>query len=165
MNCEIEHIIISPDHNFVGHYGSEPGTHPAIRMEKVALVAGKGIEGDRYARKELGHRKQITFFDMGTIDLLAGQFGDSVKPELVRRNVFVRGIDLPSLVGREFRVQGMRFLGVDACPPCEWMDKSVGDGAKQLMAGRGGLRAEILKGGVLSVGPADFELLPEGNAR
>jgi len=165
MNCKIEHILISSDHNFVGHYGAPPGTNPAIRKDKVRLIEGRGIEGDRYSRRETGHRKQITFFDMATIDLLAKEFGDSVKPELVRRNVFIRGVDLPGLVGRKFVVQGMRFLGVDPCPPCDWMNVSVGDGARQLMEGKGGLRAEILQGGVLSVGPAEFELLEEGDEK
>ena len=161
MNSQIEYIIISEDHNFVGHYGKPAGTNPAVPMEKVNLIPGRGIEGDRYCKREMGHRKQITFFDMATIDMLGEHFGTKVIPEQVRRNVFIRGVNLPELVGKKFKIQGMEFLGVDPCPPCEWMDSSVGDGAKNLMEGKGGLRAEILTGGVLSMGLAEFEVLVE----
>ncbi len=161
MNCEIKHIIISPDHNFVGHFGGPPGRNPAIPKQQVKLVAGKGIEEDRYARLEEGHRKQITFFDVATLEMLGEAFGKPVTPDLVRRNVFLSGVDLPSLVDKRFKLQGVEFAGVDACPPCQWMDTSVGKGARALMEGRGGLRARILTDGELSVGEAEFEVLQE----
>lgn len=161
MNCEIKHIIISPEHNFVGHFGRPAGTHPAIPRQQVNLVAGKGIEEDRYFRLEEGHRKQITFFDVATLEMLGNQFGKPVTPDLVRRNVFVSGADLPTLVGKRFSLQGIEFLGVDPCPPCQWMDASVGEGARHLMEGKGGLRARILTNGTLALGPAEIEVLEE----
>jgi MOSC domain-containing protein YiiM len=162
MESTIEHITISPGHNFVGHHGKPPGSNPVIHKDSVNLIAGQGIEGDRYSKREEGHRSQITFFDLATIDALSAFAGKQVPPETVRRNVFVRGIDLPSLVGKTFSIQGIQFLGVDPCPPCEWMDKMMGEGAKDLMKGRGGLRAKILENGSLSTGPAELEILSEG---
>ncbi len=163
MESRIEHIFISPDHNFVGHHGGPPGENPAIPMQSVELKAGYGIEGDRYAKREEGHRRQITFFDLATIDALSEFSGKEIPPQTVRRNVFVRGIDLPTLVGKNFSIQGVKFVGVDPCPPCEWMDKMMGDGAKDLMEGRGGLRAKILTEGSLSLGPTELEVQAEGN--
>ena len=161
MNCKIHHIIISPDHNFVGHFGGPAGTNPAIPKQQVNLVAGKGIEEDRYYRMEEGHRKQITFFDVSTLEMLGEHFGKPVTPDLVRRNVFVSGVDLPSLVGKRFTIGGIEFIGMDPCPPCQWMDASVGDGARNLMEGKGGLRAKILTSGILAVGSAELEILEE----
>lgn len=163
METKIEHIVISPGHNFVGHYGKPPGTNPVVHKESVKLLPGFGIEGDRYSQREEGHKSQITFFDLATIDALSEFTGKTIPPETVRRNVFVRGIDLPSLVGKTFSVQGVQFHGMDPCPPCEWMDKMMGDGARELMEGRGGLRAKILTDGNLSVGPFDLEILSEDN--
>ena len=77
----VEHIFISPDHNFVGHYGQPAGTHPALPRESVRLVAGRGIKGDRYAVREDGHPRQITFFDMAVVDELARTFDPEVRPE------------------------------------------------------------------------------------
>jgi MOSC domain-containing protein YiiM len=163
MNCHIEHIFISPDHNFVGHHGGSPGVNPTESKERVNLLSGRGIEGDRYAQKEEGHRKQITFFNMDAIDMLEKEMGKAVSPEVVRRNVFVRGMDLPSLVGKTFTLQGVKFVGVDACPPCYWMDEAVGPGAEALLKGNGGLRARILTDGVLSVGAGSLEIHEEDN--
>ena len=44
---EICHLYISPGHNFVGHHGREPGTHPMIEVPTIECVAGRGIRGLR----------------------------------------------------------------------------------------------------------------------
>lgn len=159
MNILIEHIFISPNHNFVGHHGGPAGTTPAESRERVVVLPGRGIEGDRYAARDVGHPKQITFFDMATIDGLSAKFHHPVLPQAVRRNIFVRGLDLPRLVGRRFRLNGIRFEGVDPCKPCYWMDEAVGPGAESFLKGKGGLRARILDRGELRIGAGTFELL------
>ena len=56
------HLYISPGHNFVGHHGRPPGTHPTIEVDQIECVAGRGIRGDRYFDHEKNYRGQITFF-------------------------------------------------------------------------------------------------------
>ena len=51
----------------------------------------------------------------------------------------------------EFAVQGVRFLGVEECRPCYWMDQAVGTGAESWLKGQGGLRAKILSDGWLKL--------------
>lgn len=155
----IEHIFISREHNYVGHHGGPSGATPAEPRERVKLLAGRGIEGDRYAVREPGHGRQITFFDMQVIDDMSREFDRPVSPEAVRRNVFVRGLSLPELVGHRFRLQGVLFEGVDPCKPCYWMDEAVAPGAEDFMKGRGGLRARILEDGDLRVGRATLSLV------
>jgi MOSC domain-containing protein YiiM len=154
MNITVEHIFISPAHKYVGHHGGPPGNPPAVSMPAVRLIAGRGIEGDRYALRDAGHPRQITFFDMAVLDELSRRFTRAVPPGAVRRNVLVRGCSLPELVGRRFRVQGVLFEGMDPCKPCYWMDEAIGPGAEELLKGRGGLRARILEDGRLHVGAA-----------
>lgn len=158
MNIVIEHIFISPNHNYVGHFGGPPDTHPAVAKSTVRLIAGRGIEGDRYALREAGHPKQVTFFDMEVIDALSDKLGNRVTPERVRRNIFLRGLDLSSLVDRTFSIDDIWFRGVDDCKPCFWMDEAVAPGTEQFLQGRGGLRARILNDGQLRVGEAEFQL-------
>lgn len=150
----IEHIVVSPAHIYVGHFGGPPGTEPAVAHDEVRLIPGRGIVGDRYSERDAGHPKQITFFAMEVLDELAAHVGKTVTPMSVRRNVFTRGVDLPSLIGRKFTLQVVSFEGVEHCKPCFWMDTAVAKGAEAFLEGRGGLRARILSGESLRVGEA-----------
>ena len=76
---------------------------------------------------------------------------ETTTPALVRRNAFTDGLDLNALIGREFTVQGVRFLGVAECSPCHWMDTVLAPGGG-FLKGRGGLRCKILSDGVLRAG-------------
>ncbi|MCG3173689.1 MAG: hypothetical protein GMKNLPBB_01889 [Myxococcota bacterium] len=154
----IEAIVISPAHNYVGHFGGPAGMEPAVRREEVRLLPGRGIEGDRYSLREGNHPKQITFFDADTLEALARHVGHEVHPEAVRRNVFTRGVDLNLLVGKVFSIQGVRFEGTQHCHPCFWMNEAVGPGAEDFLKNRGGLRARILDEGTLRVGPAPLAI-------
>lgn len=159
----IEAIVISEDYNFTGYRPGASGISPPQYLLEAQLIAGKGIQGDRYAQRRSGHNKQITFFDSAHIDALSAWCGRAVLPEQVRRNVFVRGADLPSLVGQAFTLQGISFEGIEPCHPCYWMDHSIFPGAEDFLAGKGGLRARILTDGLLRLGAA--ELVVEGPRR
>ncbi|HKW30640.1 MAG TPA: molybdenum cofactor biosysynthesis protein, partial [Verrucomicrobiae bacterium] len=74
---------------------------------------------------------------------------DGKTPGVTRRNVITRGVDLNSLVGEKFTLQGVTFEGVSECSPCHWMDQAIAPGAEAALHGRGGLRAKILTDGLL----------------
>jgi len=149
---ELLHLYISPGHNFRGHHGHPAGTHPVQEMDTIRCVAGRGIEGDRYFDHQPDFKGQITFFADEVYRELCEQLEQRNKlPSVFRRNVITRGVDLNSLVGREFEVQGVRFFGVESCQPCYWMDQAFCPGAEAALEGRGGLRARILSDGVLKV--------------
>jgi len=149
---ELLHLYISPGHNFRGHHGGAPGQNPVRELEQIRCVAGRGVEGDRYFDHKVDFKGQITFFANEVYEALCAQFNRCDKPPSVfRRNVITRGADLESLIAREFEVQGVRFLGVESCKPCYWMDQAFGPGAEAALHGRGGLRARILSDGLLRV--------------
>src|SRR5437879_1636066 len=110
---KICHLYISPGHNFVGHYGREPDTHPAIEVPMIECVAGRGIRGDRYFDFKDDYKGQITFFSLDVFGELcsAMQLRDS-SPAPARRNVITRGVDLNALIGSEFEVHGGRLFGM-----------------------------------------------------
>ena len=123
-------------------------------MEAVECVAGRGLRGDRYFDQTPGNKGQITFFAEEVQDALRETFGfPELPPSVYRRNVLTRGVDLNELVGREFLVQGVRFVGTEECRPCYWMDRAVAPGAETAMEHRGGLRAKILTDGLLRCEP------------
>jgi MOSC domain-containing protein YiiM len=65
--------------------------------------------------------------------------------------VLTSGVDLNTLIGQRFTVQGIDFEGAEECRPCYWMDEAIAPGAEAFLKGHGGLRARILSNGVLSV--------------
>ena len=147
---EICHLYISRGHNFIGHHGREPDTHPAIEVPSIECVAGHGIRGDRYFDHDEDYKGQITFFSLEVFDELCGELQvQGAAPSAVRRNVFTRGGDLNSLIGQDFEVQGVRFHGTEESRPCYWMDRAIAPGAQKFLKGRGGLRARILIDGTL----------------
>jgi len=147
---EICHLYISQGHNFFGHHGREPDDYPIIEVPSIECVAGHGIRGDRFFDYREDYKGQITFFSLEVFDDLCGAFElQDCLPALVRRNVMTRDVDLNTLIGNEFEVQGVRFFGMDECRPCYWMDRAIAPGAEEFLKGRGGLRAKILTSGTL----------------
>jgi MOSC domain-containing protein YiiM len=158
----IRQIFISPGHNFVGHYGQPPGNFPLVDVPNVECVAGRGLRGDRYFDHRENYKGQATFFSAEVFEKLCTHFGIKDKPAgVLRRNVIVSGIDLLSLIGREFEIQGIRFRGTEHCAPCEWMETAFAPGAKEFLRENAGLRAKILTDGTVAVGEARLSILSE----
>lgn len=154
----IERLYISPGHSYRGRYGQSPLEHPTLEVAEVECVAGRGLRGDRYFDHKPDFKGQITFVARETLERVWGELEiPDGKRDIAatRRNVVTSGIDLLALIGREFSIGGVRFLGSEECKPCAWMDHAIGDGAEARLRGHGGLRARILSDGVLRVGPVE----------
>lgn len=132
---------------------------------EVRAVEGAGLEGDRYFDKDGTFSKKekpgraLTLVEAEAIEAAARDYDVPVTAPDTRRNVVVRGVSLNHLVGREFRVGELLLRGIELCEPCGHMEKLCGkEGARKALIHRGGLRADILRGGTLrvgdSVGPA-----------
>lgn len=147
---KIERLYVSPAHNYFGHHGGPAGDAPIVELDAIDCVAGRGVRGDRFFDYKPDYAGQITFFSSEVFAALCAALQvHDVPPSAVRRNVITRGADLNELIGREFEVQGVRFLGVCECRPCYWMDRAIAPGAEEWLKGRGGLRAKILRDGML----------------
>jgi MOSC domain-containing protein YiiM len=147
----VVHLFVSPGHNFFGHHGQPPDRHPLAEVSAVECVTGQGLRGDRFFGHREDYKGQITFFSSEVFAALQAALGLSagLSPGATRRNVITEGVDLNTLVGTEFEVQGVRFTGTAECAPCHWMDTALGPGAEAWLKGRGGLRARILSDGWL----------------
>jgi len=148
----IVHIYISPGHNFFGHYGQPAGKNPVLEVAEVECVANRGLRGDRFFDYKENYAGQVTFFSWETYQNLCQTLHVQDKsPAVFRRNVITRGVELNSLAGKEFEIQGICFFGVSECSPCYWMDEAFAPGADELLHRNGGLRARILNSGTLRV--------------
>ena len=151
------HLYISTGHNFVGRHGLAALSHPMLSKERVECRAGRGVLGDRFLDRGEAARGHITFFAVEVHAGLMAAFGLDLEPSVYRRNVVTEGIDPGDLIGKEFQLQQVRFLGVEECRPCHWMSQVCAPGVEEYLRGRGGLRARILSDGVLRVGLARLD--------
>jgi molybdopterin-guanine dinucleotide biosynthesis protein A len=146
----IDQLFISPAHNFFGHHGQPAGEAPALAVDAIECVAGRGLRGDRFFDHAPDHKGQITLFAAEIFEELQKTFAlPEAQPAALRRNALVRGADLNALIGVEFTVQGVRLIGVEECRPCYWMDRVLAPGTEHWLRGRGGLRCRILTDGVI----------------
>jgi MOSC domain-containing protein YiiM len=138
------------------YLSSEAGA-PLHAVDKVALVQGLGVEGDRYFLRKGSFSKkprpdrQVTLIEIEAIEALRNR-GLDVGAGDPRRNIVTRGVPLNHLVGRRFMVGDATLLGVKLCEPCTHLadltSKEISDG----LVHRGGLRAEIVEGSVIEPG-------------
>jgi MOSC domain-containing protein YiiM len=165
-SIEILHLYVSPAHNYFGHHGRKADEHPIIECKEISCVEGRGIEGDRFFDYKPDYKGQVSFFADEVYQALRTELGvDLISPAVFRRNVLTRGIDLNSLIGREFSVQGVRFFGTGECKPCYWMNTAFHPGAEASLQGRGGLHAKILTSGRLRTGVMATSALRSGFLR
>jgi MOSC domain-containing protein YiiM len=143
-------LFISKAHNFFGHHGLPPGDAPVVECGSIQCIAGRGIEGDRFLDFKPNYKGQITFFAAEVFAELSDHFRlTQISPSVLRRNVFIQGVDLNAWFDTEFEIQGIRFSGAGECAPCYWMNQAIAPGAEDFLKGRGGLRARILSTGTL----------------
>jgi hypothetical protein len=126
---------------------------PAQRQRTVRALAGRGLEGDRHT---FGTGTFPSGLPGSALTLIEAEVCESFTPPLTagehRRNLVTRGIDLNRLVGREFAIGGVRLRGMRLCEPCTVVDRYATRPILRALVHRGGLRADILAGGPLSVG-------------
>lgn len=153
LPLKICNLYISPGHNYFGHHGQPAGDHPIVEVAEIECIAGCGVKGDRFFNFKENYKGQITFFSREVFDSMCAELKLCEKsPGAARRNVVIEGVDLNSLIGAEFELQGVMFRGMASCAPCHWMDQAFAPGAEHYLQNRGGLRAQILTGGRLSIG-------------
>ncbi len=159
QSVQIHAIYLSPGHDFKGHHGRPRGNHPVDRVEEARLVAGQGIEGDRYFGHKENFKGQATFFDWSVYQKAKIQLNlANLTPKSLRRNILIEGVELNGLIGKQFEISGILFEGTEECSPCYWMDQEVAPGLEAYLQNRGGLRVRILRDGVLHTGQAYLNL-------
>ena len=137
-------------------------------VQAVDVVAGRGIEGDRYFRDDGDgtfheadkHGQDLTLIEAEAIEGLAADTGIELGPGEARRNVVTRGVALNDLVGRRFTVGEVEAVGNRLCDPCSHLQKLTRPGVLKGLVDRGGLRADVVRGGEIRVGDELRELGP-----
>lgn len=137
--------------------GAEAG-RPLHAVDEVQALAGRGLEGDRYAAKSgtyserEGARRQLTLIESEAIEAVKRDYGIEVEPPDTRRNIVTRGVALNHLLGKKFKVGEVEVRGLKLCEPCRHLENLTQKGVRRAFIHRGGLNAEILTTGTIKVG-------------
>ena len=144
----------------VAIYVASRGGVPMEAHDRIDVVAGVGLRGDRYATATGTYSgtgtdaRDVTLIEREAVDAVRTEDGSiDVREELTRRNLVTEGVALNHLVGRTFRVGDIRLRGVRLAEPCAYLEQLTRlPGLRDAFVHRGGLRAEILDDGELRVG-------------
>lgn len=144
-----------------------PGAAQA-ECESIAVVAGSGIEGDRYFGRHDEAGQNISLIEAEELEAFMREHGRPDDLSVSRRNLVTRGIRLNELVGQEFFVGEVKLRGVELCEPCLGLGSALA--APELPAAavvqhllhRAGLRAEVLTDGVIARGATVTKAVTQG---
>jgi MOSC domain-containing protein YiiM len=131
---------------------TEVAAAPMRRLPAGLLVAGAGLDGDRYAlgggtwARYPDLEKQVTLIDRDDVAAVAAEAGVQLSPGATRRNLVTAGVDLPALVGRWFAVGDALLFGMKRCPPCAHLERLTGARLVKPMLHRGGINAAVFAG-------------------
>ena len=121
-----------------------------VSMERVEVVAEKGIVGDRYFGAIPD--ESITLIEAEQVEHFNAENNADFAYSDLRRTVVTRGVDLNALVGKTFTVGGLRVHGCELCEPCNYIASRTDKTVLRGFLHRGGLRGRIMDSGTLSVG-------------
>ncbi len=127
-----------------------------VSMAEVVAVADRGLEGDRYFYQRgsysrwPGRGRDVTLMESEVLASLPAPC--AITGAQARRNIVTRGLRLNALVGQFFRLGEVLLYGVRLCEPCPHLDTLTQPGVMAALLGRGGLRADIIEGGVIRLG-------------
>jgi len=145
MSGRVEAIFLTAEH----------GELPAP-VDRVRARAGRGLEGNRYYwdNGAAPAGRALTLIASEAVEAVASEGEVSIEPAATRRNVLTRGIDVNALVGKRFRIGSVECEGVELCEPCQTLEAMTQPGVIKAFVHRGGLNADILTDGEISVGDA-----------
>ena len=136
---------------------AETGSAAMQALNAATLIAGVGIEGDRYAtgRGHYSHLpdiREVTLIDEETLIALKRDHDIELLPHEHRRNLTTRDVPLNHLVGRRFRVGETLLEGGRLNVPCKYLQDLLDKKVFVPLLNRSGLNCRIIEGGVIRPG-------------
>jgi len=124
-------------------------------LAEASLIAGVGVEGDRYATgletysKRPHIDRQVTLIEVEVLEAIARDRGIALAPHEHRRNLTTRGVPLGHLVGEYFRVGDCVLYGGRMNVPCLYLETLLGKKVFKPLINRSGLNCRIVLGGMI----------------
>jgi hypothetical protein len=132
---------------------------PMRLVHSARALAGRGLEGDRYAvgagtfSPRGAHRPgyELTLIAAEVVEELTARDA-RLDFASTRRNVLTRGLDVNALVGRQFMIGDVPCRGLRLAEPCAHLERIAGPGLLRPLIHRGGVRVDLLGDGSLRTG-------------
>ena len=136
---------------------------------RVWALAGRGLEGDRYAAgsgtfSDRPGKRDVTLIETEALQAYERESGKKLSAAETRRNLLTQGVRLNDLVDREFQVGAVRLRGLRLSEPCTHLARLTHPETLGGLVHRAGLVAEVLSDGELRVGDEIVEKLKSGIA-
>ena len=136
---------------------AEEGRAPMQSLSVANLLAGQGVEGDRYATgrgkySPLPDIREVTLIEVETLEALVRDHEIDLGVDEHRRNLTTRDVPLNHLVGRRFRVGDVVLEGGRLNFPCRYLELVTGKTVCDLLEHRSGLNCRIIEGGEIRPG-------------
>ncbi|NOT86092.1 MAG: MOSC domain-containing protein [Methylococcaceae bacterium] len=125
---------------------------PMVSVNEARVDEKQGLLGDRYAGSS-GNR-HLTLIQWEHLAVIEALTGRSIAPEILRRNLVVKGINLVALKNHRINIGNAIVQITGYCHPCSKMESKLGTGGYNAMRGHGGVTARVIKAGVISISDA-----------
>ena len=125
---------------------------PMVSVEQVKAIPGEGLEGDRFSGT-INSKRQVTLIQEEHLNAVASIMRkEHIDPDLTRRNIVVKGINLIALKDHKFKIGEAVFETTGACHPCSRMEENLGPGGYNAMRSHGGITAKVIREGLIELG-------------
>lgn len=130
---------------------------PMQRQSHARLIAGQGIEGDRYGLgtgtySNFPDIREVTLIETEALAALSRDHDLELTEDEHRRNLTTEGVPLNHLVGRRFKVGAVVLEGGRLNEPCRLLQLLTGKAVYEPLINRSGLNCRIIAGGDIRPG-------------
>jgi MOSC domain-containing protein YiiM len=133
--------------------GLRPASRKPIKETSEVNVIETGLEGDRATKNSPSNKRQVTLIQHEHLVAAASFLGkENIDPNLTRRNIVVKGLNLNALKGRKFRIGTAVLEMTGFCYPCSRMEENLGVGGFNAMRGHGGITCRVVETGKIKIG-------------
>ncbi len=141
-------------------YISVSAGEPMQSTNSITAIAGKGLDGDRYAEQKGFYRSvdscEVTLITQEEIDRTSKRASTEIQQMIAngghRRNLVISGLNVKQLVGASLAIGETILRYRKPRPPCAYIDRVSGQGMCKALGKQSGACIEIVAGGLLRVG-------------
>ena len=120
-------------------------------INQAILYRNKGIVNDRYFENFKENYEQVTLIESEKINDFNKKTKKKFEYKDFRRNIITSGINLNKTINKKIQINNVVLKVHQLCQPCKYLQEKLEiKNLVKLLAFRSGVRAEIIKSGVIS---------------